>query len=497
MIIPISVLFECKRLGIKTNKDGSSTVDNKSIGVQIQHVMDFFFLGKANQGKIFKKKSKSKVVAGKLSTETCDSIENIEQFCDQRIEEGPIVISCDDDVFKELCGSMSEPHYVLSSNDLNSCSFSKELGKIILQDKCNIFMATSDLSKLGKERVINIVKKMKFLFDNRIRVILYGVDCMEAFSERRFTKPAALSEASVEQLSSSRKRKSSEFVSHQDKINSVNFPKEVIDIELLKTKESLAKALNNKTESDCKIRDLMAENELLKTNIRDSLLVHRATEKALKRDNCTLTEKLKSVEAVKAEVIEEKLDSDKRVKSLIEENKSLRNKMVEMKKVNKSQVDNLEIENKLWSEKVQGMEEEINYFQERSTNSIKDNDGHEVVTESSPELRKSVNKDVGCQTRKVDISISNISSLFSKIKENRSHSTSAKVSACIKNFACSIQNTPDGNGGYCCKVEITNGKTIMVYPDILNFEGRGASMSDAKETAFETFLSLMKIEAEK
>ena len=185
--IPISVLFECKRLGIKTNKDGSSTVDNKSIRVQIQHVMDFFFLGKANQGKIFKKKSKSKVVAGKLSTETCDSIENIEQFCDQRIEEGPIVISCDDDVFKELCGSMSEPHYVLSSNDLNSCSFSKELGKIILQDKCNIFMATSDLSKLGKERVVNIVKKMKFLFDNRIRVILYGVDCMEAFSERRFT----------------------------------------------------------------------------------------------------------------------------------------------------------------------------------------------------------------------------------------------------------------------------------------------------------------------
>ena len=157
---------------------------------------------------------------------------------------------------------------------------------------------------------------------------------------------------------------------------------------MLKTKESLAKALNNKTESDCKIRDLMAENELLKTNIRDSLLVHRATEKALQRDNCTLTEKLKSIEAVKDEVIEEKLDSDKRVKSLIEENKSLRNKMVEMKKVHKSQVDNLEIENKLWSEKVQGMEEEINYFQERSTNSRKDND----VTESSPELGKVSNK---------------------------------------------------------------------------------------------------------
>ena len=487
----ILVLVECNKLGI--------TVDKKSVRVHIQNVMDFFFLGKAHRGKVFTKKSKSKVVAGKSVLEKNDALEIIEQYCDQRLEDGPIIISCDEYFAKQFCGSIGEPYYVLSSNDMNLCSFSKELGNIMLQDKCNILMETSNLSKSGKERLVNIVDKLKSLFDNRVRLILSGEKCMEELSERRFEKPSGFSKMLIEQTPTSRKRpKSSDcLVSNQDRLFSEDSPKQIINLELLKTKESLTKAMKDKTESECKIKELMEENESLKMNIRDSQLKYRAREKALEREKFTLTEELKHVEGTKAEAITATIEFDERVMSLIEEKKSLCNKIAVMKKEHQSKVENLENENKSWSEKVQVMEDEINNLEERSRNSFQDIYVYRDRTDTVTKLGNDGNIDVGCQTKKVDISLSNISLLLKKIKEDRSHSTCAKVHACIKNFDCSTQNMPDGSGGFCCKVEITNGKTILMYPDILSFEGRGATMSDAKEVAFETFISLMKTEAEK
>ena len=60
----ISVLLECKQLGIRSN--------GKSVAEQVQKIMDFFFLGKSFHGEVFTKKSRNRVVTVQKSSESIE-----------------------------------------------------------------------------------------------------------------------------------------------------------------------------------------------------------------------------------------------------------------------------------------------------------------------------------------------------------------------------------------------------------------------------------------
>ena len=82
---------ECKKLGIKTS--------SQAIAENVQKVMEFFFLGKSHSGKIFSLKSCNKIIPNKVPIQKSQLLEDIEKFSDERVEDGPMVVSCDGQKF--------------------------------------------------------------------------------------------------------------------------------------------------------------------------------------------------------------------------------------------------------------------------------------------------------------------------------------------------------------------------------------------------------------
>ena len=169
---------ECNKIGVKVSKDCVTT--------SIKQVMDFFFTGKSFKGKLFTKKSTSKVVHVNRQSRESEMLDQVSDFSDQRGEESPMIVSCDDHAKKELCHAMAEPYLIISSTDLNTCNFSKCLGNIMLETRPNLFLETSNLSTVGRGRVEKVITDIRQLFDNRLRVFMFGSSTLEHLSERRF-----------------------------------------------------------------------------------------------------------------------------------------------------------------------------------------------------------------------------------------------------------------------------------------------------------------------
>ena len=96
------------------------------------------------------------------------------------------MLSCSDTFASELFSVLKEDHLVLSSDDINGRAFSKELGNLFLCETFNLFLETSNLSDTGNARLNVFVKTMSELFDNRLRVFLFGEDACPHLSETRF-----------------------------------------------------------------------------------------------------------------------------------------------------------------------------------------------------------------------------------------------------------------------------------------------------------------------
>ena len=140
------------------------------------------------------------------------------------------------------------------------------------------------------------------------------------------------------------------------------------------------------------------------------------------------------------------------------------------------------------------LEKKISEFENVLSNAESPTEKHsnlEVGTSTVKTKHKS------CQTKKVDIQLSPLSSILKRIEaSNASFLTSVRVCSSIKNFSYIVNNVPDENGSFKCKIKITNGTHIMSYKNLLQFEGSGEKMSNAKEDAFETLIKLMREEAE-
>ena len=52
-------------------------------------------------------------------------------------------------------------------------------------------------------------------------------------------------------------------------------------------------------------------------------------------------------------------------------------------------------------------------------------------------------------------------------------------------------------GRFSCKVNVTKGKHIMNYVDLLEFEAEGETKEESKEAAFDLFVARIRAEADK
>lgn len=172
---------DCHCQGIKLEKRGAYGCVTK--------VQEFFFLRKSFDGVMYPKQSDHKVVVSEKQSihRKSFSEDEIGKFCDSRCDEGAAVISCDEAFAKEIMTSLSEHYLVVDHVDLNSKSFSRELAKLFLcESSFSLFMETTNLSKAGLGRIQAITQHVKSLFDNRLRLILYGKPSCESLSEKRF-----------------------------------------------------------------------------------------------------------------------------------------------------------------------------------------------------------------------------------------------------------------------------------------------------------------------
>lgn len=420
--------------------------------------MAFFLHGKSYKGKAFTKKSANKIVTHKDSLKMCPLFEQMDMYCDGRVAEGPIVLSCAGKHLRDLPWAVQEPHLVISSSDLNSCSFAKGLANILFQDRCNIFIETSNLSKGGQNRLKLIIDDMLALFDNRVRIILCGKkSCLEEVTEKRFEDDNILNtggSADQGKVDDDDGRVKIEELENALRVSQ----------ELLETKQGEFKTLEEKLGSvQVQFENMQRDKDYYKniSEINEKLCL------SLKKDKIEL-------QAESAEFRQKYNEEFSRIRLLQLENNSLLEKLQAVNSQTKS-VQNQEIQTDL----VEMIDKET-----------------KTDDESCVPIEK-ISQEKQCQTKKVGITDSYPTYLLKKIEENRNHSSADKVESCIRDFVCSTQFTKQSSNSVLCQVSIKKGKYIIDYKHLLTFEGYGRDIFDAKEEAFKAFILSLKEEAEK
>ena len=468
---------ECKKLGIKTS--------SQAIAENVQKVMEFFFLGKSHSGKIFSLKSCNKIIPNKVPIQKSQLLEDIENFSDERVEqEGPMVVSCDGKYLAELSEALKESYLVVPASDLNSCSFAKGLSSIMLQDRCTIFFETSGLRKTGTARLKLVLEGILSLFDNRVRIVLYGKSCLEELCEKRFEKTSSFQNRVLLSSTPENNPISSPFFHSELKV----LQDEVRKLKLEKLElENSVKSLHEHSEA------LKIDHTKLETKVNEEVIHNIELKK--ERDYYINLHK----------------DAEKLCSTLKLENEQLKAKTEESRieyeadaKDKKFWILALQVENESMLEKLQNIRCDISRNQDTKHVQTDNIEMEDKVTEPSCnemiatcESGRKALIDNQCQTKKVIIADSYPTYLIQKIENDPSYAYMDKVDSCIKNLSYTTEFIKKTDTDVCCQVKITKGSRIIEYQNLLNFEGEGTDIFKAKEDAFKAFISALKDEAEK
>ena len=131
--------------------------------------MKFLFLGKADSRGEFTESSKSKEkkpLSSSLITPSYYS--EMKSYFETDSSESVIIVSISNIKFSEVY----KCDLNLTSRDLNYANFSLQLASCLTLPSSTIFIECSNLKKRGLMRLVEILKRLKALFDNSVRVIL-------------------------------------------------------------------------------------------------------------------------------------------------------------------------------------------------------------------------------------------------------------------------------------------------------------------------------------
>ena len=446
-------------------------MDKKGAYECVQKVQHFFYIGKSFGGKLFSKPSSNKVVSIKKVKKSALE-EEIEKFTDSRCEEAAATISCDEVFVKELLATISETYLIVDHVDLNSKSFSTELGALFLSESsfC-LFVETTNLSKLGSDRMQELVKATKSLFDNRLRVILYGKVGYEGLSERRFS------------ISDLKRREGSSM------------------LELEETNAKIEKLNKDLKEKDASLY----EKDCIISNLKESLSAKSNRDGELVDALQTIHEKemeLKSLAKMKDDALEklEKSAFDKdQVSRRLEE--ALRGKSLVEKTLQESvNSENIRLatlkENKDLKERLDKLEQQNRLLEKQINSAVKDRmevgsqtNGNDDAIDCAKTASKS------SQTKKVDIGTSSLSNIVINI-DNHGGTAVDKVFKFIRHFTCETKNLKMPDGQFHCSVKVTKGKHITDIKELTEFEAYGETMGKAKEAAYLVFIDKLRTKAD-
>ena len=135
----------------------------------VQEVMTFLFLCKADSRGEFTESSKAKEKNPLSTSHTTPSYySEMNSYFETDISDSVIIVSISNIKFSEVY----ECDLMLTSRDLNYANFSLQLANCLTLPSSTIFIECSNLKKRGLMRLMEFLKRLKALFDNRVRVTL-------------------------------------------------------------------------------------------------------------------------------------------------------------------------------------------------------------------------------------------------------------------------------------------------------------------------------------
>ena len=156
----ISVQNKAKKSGISVSK---AVVEEA-----VRKVTDFLRVGKADLVGEFTCKSKTAQTRPKGRNEVEPTFWQSVINADSESTTGRCLVM-------SLSGENSEYYQcdlLLSSEDLNSCYFHKNLGKSLVKESTVIYVEVDKLTIRGSERLLVMLRDLKKLFDNRVKVLI-------------------------------------------------------------------------------------------------------------------------------------------------------------------------------------------------------------------------------------------------------------------------------------------------------------------------------------
>ena len=160
MFTLISVQNKAKKSGI--------SVPKAVVEEAVRKVSDFLLVGKSDLVGEFSCKSKTTQTRPKGSNEVEPLFWQSVIHADSESTTGRCLVM-------SLSGQNSEYYQcdlLLSSEDLNSCYFHKNLAKSLVKESTVIYVEVDNLSIRGSERLLVMLRGLKKLFDSRVKVLI-------------------------------------------------------------------------------------------------------------------------------------------------------------------------------------------------------------------------------------------------------------------------------------------------------------------------------------
>ena len=139
----------------------------------IKRVSQFLMKGKSDELGDFP--SKSTTAQLKTNRRGKGSLEpgfwkEISDAAKQMTSAGCLIVSVGEE--RTIMSENYNSDFVISSEDLNSCYFSKSLAKCLIKQTPVVYIEVNNLTIRGSERLISMLRDMKHLFDSRCWVLL-------------------------------------------------------------------------------------------------------------------------------------------------------------------------------------------------------------------------------------------------------------------------------------------------------------------------------------
>ena len=276
----------------RATKEGVINADKKSVTAAVEQVMRFLFMGKSDSRGELKELSKAKVKRDFSNSPITSTDIELENFIGERLLE-TVNIVC---ITNFKMSGVFKCDLKLTSRDLNSCDFSIQLATCLTLDSPRMYIDCSNLNKRGQVRLLDILKKLKILFDSRVCVILVSeasmTEDLKQVSERDFSTfetPAKKFKiaSATDSLELEKEGESETLIVEKNKLE--------ISINILK-KEHASLLKNNKSlhEENVTLNDLIDKVKLENCQLQqdvDNLVVKSET---LKNEGITV-ENLKAV----------------------------------------------------------------------------------------------------------------------------------------------------------------------------------------------------------